>query len=299
MKPFRMFVRSIRDAFKSVFRNFSLSLASISCITITLLVVTVALIVSLNVEHFTKNIKDDVTIVVYLNEDYDSKNAKATKTKIEQLNNIATIEFKSKEDIKNEMGSSSEALKQIMDTWEKDANPLKDTFLVTVKDIKEISTTADKIQKMEEISYVDYGETMVNKLIKTFDLLEKVMIVTVVSLIIVTVFLIINTIKLTIFSRKREISIMRLVGASNITIKMPFIVEGMVLGLLGSIIPVIITIYGYIFVYNNFDGQILSPLIQLIKPEPFVYMISGIIILLGIIVGMLGSYRASRKYLKI
>lgn len=299
MKPFRMFVRSIRDAFKSVFRNFSLSLASISCITITLLVVTVALIVSLNVEHFTKNIKDDVTIVVYLNEDYDSKNAKATKTKIEQLNNIATIEFKSKEDIKNEMGASSEALKQIMDTWEEDANPLKDTFLVTVKDIKEISTTADKIQKMEEISYVDYGETMVNKLIKTFDLLEKVMIVTVVSLIIVTVFLIINTIKLTIFSRKREISIMRLVGASNITIKMPFIVEGMVLGLLGSIIPVIITIYGYIFVYNNFDGQILSPLIQLIKPEPFVYMISGIIILLGIIVGMLGSYRASRKYLKI
>lgn len=299
MKPFRMFGRSIRDAFKSVFRNFSLSLASISCITITLLVVAIALMGSLNVEHFTKNIKDDVTIVVYTQDEYDSDKSNITKAKIQQLDNIATIEYKSKDKLKEEMGETSEALKQIMENWDDDTNPLKDTFLVTVKNIKGIDTTAKQIEKMEEIDYVDYGETMVNRLVKTFDLLEKGMIIAVVSLVIVTVFLIINTIKLTIFSRKREISIMRLVGASNITIKMPFIIEGMVLGLLGSIIPVIVTIYGYFFLYENFDGQVISPLIQLIKPEPFIYMVSLIIIVLGIVVGMLGSYRASRKYLKI
>lgn len=299
MKPFRMFGRSIRDAFKSVFRNFSLSLASISCITITLLVVAIALMGSLNVEHFTKNIKDDVTIVVYTQDEYDSDKSNITKAKIQQLDNIATVEYKSKDKLKEEMGETSEALKQIMENWDDDTNPLKDTFLVTVKNIKGIDTTAKQIEKMEEIDYVDYGETMVNRLVKTFDLLEKGMIIAVVSLVIVTVFLIINTIKLTIFSRKREISIMRLVGASNITIKMPFIIEGMVLGLLGSIIPVIVTIYGYFFLYENFDGQVISPLIQLIKPEPFIYMVSLIIVVLGIVVGMLGSYRASRKYLKI
>lgn len=299
MKPFRMFIRSIRDAFKSVFRNFSLSLASISCITITLLVVAIALMGSLNIKHFTKNIKEDVTIVVYTKDEYDSEKSNITKAKIEQLSNIATIEYKSKEKLKEEMGETSEALKQIMENWDDDSNPLKDTFLVTVKNIKEIGNTAKDIKKIEEIDYVDYGETMVNRLIKTFDLLEKGMIIAVISLVVVTVFLIINTIKLTIFSRKREISIMRLVGASNITIKMPFIIEGMVLGLLGSIIPVIVTIYGYFFLYENFDGQVISPLVQLIKPEPFIYMVSLIIVVLGIIVGMLGSYRASRKYLKI
>ena len=92
---------------------------------------------------------------------------------------------------------------------------------------------------------------------------------------------------------------MRLVGASNFTIKMPFVIEGMVLGLIGSIIPVIITMYGYFAVYNHFDGQLFSPLLKLIKPEPFIYMTSGIIILIGIIVGMLGSYKAVKKYLKI
>ena len=84
MKPFRMFIRSIRDAFKSVFRNFSLSLASISCITITLLVVAIALMGSLNIKHFTKNIKEDVTIVVYTKDEYDSEKSNITKAKIEQ-----------------------------------------------------------------------------------------------------------------------------------------------------------------------------------------------------------------------
>mgnify|MGYP004532144619 FL=1 len=92
---------------------------------------------------------------------------------------------------------------------------------------------------------------------------------------------------------------MRLVGASNFTIKMPFVIEGMVLGLIGSIIPVLIVIYGYYGIYNHFNGQLFSPLIKLITPEPFIYMLSLIIVGIGIVVGMLGSYQAVRKYLKI
>ena len=115
----------------------------------------------------------------------------------------------------------------------------------------------------------------------------------------VTVFLIINTIKLTIFSRKREIGIMRLVGASNFSIKIPFIIEGMILGLFGSIVPVILTTYGYLAFYKHFDGYLFTKLIELIPPEPFIYQASILIIIIGIIVGMIGSASAVRKYLKV
>ena len=297
MKLFRMFFRSIRDSFKSVFRNFSLSLASISCITITLIIVAVAFMVSLNVDSISENIKKDVTIVVFVKDTVEDDQMNKLKAKIEQLDNIYTVHFRSNEEIKQEMQASSTELNTIMSSWE--TNPILNSFLVTVDDLEYIEKTATEIQSFEEIELVNYGETWINKLVTTFKVIEKIMIVSVIALIAVTVFLIINTIKLTIFSRKREISIMRLVGASNSTIKMPFVIEGMVLGFLGSIIPVVVTVYGYFALYNHFNGELFTPLLKLIEPEPFIYVISGIILLIGIIVGMLGSYRAVKKYLKV
>ena len=140
---------------------------------------------------------------------------------------------------------------------------------------------------------------MVEKMLGAFDVIEKVTIVIVLALVLVNVFLIVNTIKLTIFSRKREISIMRLVGASNFSIKYPFVVEGMVIGMIGSIIPILIVIYGYTYLYTYFDGVIFSSLIKLIDPQPFVYIVSLIVLGIGIVVGMIGSSRAVRKYLKV
>ena len=140
---------------------------------------------------------------------------------------------------------------------------------------------------------------MVEKMVSAFESIQKVTYGIVISLIVVTVFLIVNTIKLTISARKREISIMRLVGASNFTIKTPFIIEGMILGALGSIIPILVTMFGYVAFYNHFNGYLFSQLIQLIKPEPFIYSTSLIVLVIGIIVGTIGSASAVKKYLKI
>ena len=299
MKLFRMLRRSIRDAFKSVFRNFSLSLASISCITITLIIVAISIIVTFNVQSFTREMEKDLTIVVFLDNDTTEEEVNSIRARLEKMTNVESLTYQSKSSIKDEMSSESDVFKEVMSTWSEEDNPLKDTFQVKVKDVEKISDTAKKIERIDKVSTVKYGEGMVDNLIEAFEAAQNISYGMVIALILVTVFLIINTIKLTIFSRKREISIMRLVGASNFTIKTPFIIEGMVLGLLGSIIPILIVCFGYVALYNHFDGYLYSKMISLIEPEPFIYMVSGIVVVIGRIVGLIGSASAVRKYLKI
>lgn len=299
MKVIRIFFRNIRDGFKSVGRNFSLSVASISCITITLLIVAIGLIVSYNVENITKLVKEDFTIVSFINTNATQEDINKLQEEIKSFENIESIEHQTKKQIAGEIKESSSSLASIIDTWPEDENPLYDTLLVKVKNTEDISKTAEKIESLELISEVQYGKGMVEDILVIFSALEKGMLVAMIALILVTLFLISNTIKITIFSRKREIEIMRLVGASNFSIKQPFVIEGLCLGFLGSIIPVAVTLYGYSALYKHFDGQIFSPFLKLVEAEPFIYIVSFILIVLGIIVGMYGSYRAVRKYLKI
>ncbi|MBR4351069.1 MAG: permease-like cell division protein FtsX [Bacilli bacterium] len=299
MKNVRILGRNFRDGFKNVFRNFSLSFASISCITITLLVVAVALIGSLNVENFTKLISDDFTIVAFVKNDASTEDEEKIEEKLNKIGNIESITFVSKADTKKEMMESSETFKGIMSAWEEEENPLSDAYQIKVKDIEKIEKTADKIKKIDNIEIVKYGEGMVDSMVSIFDLIKKVLIVIVIALVIVTAFLIVNTIKITIFSRQKEIEIKRLVGASNFSIKQPFVIEGLIIGLLGSIVPIIATIYGYNYLYNYTGGVIFSQFIKLIKPFPFVFYASIVLLVIGVVVGMIGSRRAVSKYLKI
>lgn len=299
MKALRILGRNIRDSFKSVFRNFSLSLASISCITITLVVVAFSIIMSYNVNHFTDEIESDVTIVTFLDVDIDDAGRRLVSEEIKKLDNIESISFESKKEIANQMMESSEVYKNIMSEWTDEESPLQDTYLVKVKDVEKIGDTAKSIGKIKGVDVVKYGEGMVEQLVSIFEIVKKISWGVVVALIVVTAFLIGNTIKITIFSRKREIEIMRLVGASNLNIKIPFIFEGLILGMLGSIIPILVTIYGYTTLYNKLGGKVFSSIIRLINPTPFTYLISGVLLAIGMIVGMLGSVRAVRKHLKV
>lgn len=299
MRVFRILSRNIRDSFKSVFRNFSLSLASISCITITLIVVAVAIILTYNVNNFASLVEKDVTIVAFLDVDITKEKTDEVEAKIKELDNIDNYIYRSKAELTEEMMESSNVFESIMSEWTDEENPLQATFQVKVVDIETISDVANKIKEIDGVSVVKYGEGMVEQLVSVFDSIKNVSLLVVAALILVTAFLISNTIKITIFSRQREISIMRLVGASNINIKIPFILEGLFLGIIGSIIPVLITIYGYTAIYTKFGGKLFTQIIQLIKPEPFIYLVSLVLVGIGMIVGMFGSWRAVKKYLKI
>lgn len=299
MKSCRTFFRSLRDAFKSVVRNFSLSLASITCITITLIIIASALLISENVKNFTNEIEKDVTIVAFLDSDVKDSVREDFEVSLKKNLNVETFTYKSKSKVKDEMASENKTFSSVLSEWDDASNPLKDTYTIKVREVKKIGETAKEIEKTSGVSSVQYGEGLVEKLVGVFDAIEKVTYCAALALIIVTVFLIINTIKLTIFSRKREIGIMRLVGASNSRIKLPFVIEGIILGMIGSIIPILVVVFGYTALYDYFNGILFSPVIKLVSPNPFVINTSFIILCIGMIVGMIGSARAVRRYIKV
>lgn len=299
MKNFRILIRNIRDGLKNVIRNLSLSMASISCITVTLVLVGVSMIGSMNVENFTKAIRDDFTIVTYINTEADEAKEQEIKSKIESLSNIESVKLDSKQQIAERMKQESEVFNSIMSSWSDSENPLYDTYLVKVKDSEKLTNTAEKIKKIDGVQMVKYGEGMIDSLLSIFGIVEKILIVIVVALILVTAFLIINTIKITIFSRQEEIEIKRLVGASNLSIKQPFVIEGLFIGLIGSIIPILTVIYGYSTLYTKTGGKIFSQFIKLVNPYPFVFEVSGVLVIIGVLVGMIGSSGAVKRYLKI
>lgn len=306
MRGFRTFKRYFRDAIHGVFRNFSLSLASILCITITLIVVALSLILSLNVENFSESIRKDVTVVMFLKGDVTSEDEEKIKKELESIENIenSTIEFKSKADAANKLKAGNDIFATTVDRWTEETNPLLDSYTFKVKEIEQIDNTVETVKNLsfskDKINNINYGEDIVHQLIVVFNVVEKICIIAVVSLVLVTAFLIANTIKLAIYSRKREIEIMRLVGASNISIKIPFILEGLFIGLIGSIVPILIVVFGYTSLYDFFGGKLFgSGLASLISPVPFVYSISLVLLVIGVVVGMIGSYQAVRKYLKI
>ena len=287
MKFFRVIGRSLRDSLKSIGRNFSLSIASITCVMITLIIVGVALIITYNVDDATKTLKKDLSIVVFVSNDADEFDIKSIETQIKGIDNVDPdkVEYHDKASIKNEMMESNETFQNI--------------YVVKVINADKISETATAIKNLSKVTLVKYGEGMVEQLLLAFNGVEKFSFAAVIALVVVTVFLIINTIKLTIFSRKREISIMRLVGASNSSIKLPFIFEGMFIGIIGSIIPIGLVIYGYFWVYKILGGKLLTDIILLVPPSTIVFKIALFIVLVGAVVGMLGSASAVRRYLKV
>lgn len=298
MKIIRIIGKNIRDAFKSVFRNFSLSMASISCTAITLILVSIALLVTYNVNSITKNIEDVLTIIVFVDDKATDQEIEDVKFQINNNKNIdkSTLVYHTKDDIKESL-SEDEDLKKIFETL--DENPMQSTFVVKVENIKKITETANSFKTIPHVTQVKFGESLVNKLLSMFDVIRNSCVVACIALIVVTAFLIGNTIKITIFTRRQEISIMRLVGTSNMVIKMPFLIEGFILGVIGAIIPILLTIYGYSFLYDYVGGRLFTDLVVLVKPSEIIFGVSMVVLIVGGIVGMFGSLRAVRRYLKI
>lgn len=297
VKPIRIFIRCLRDSFKSFVRNFSLSIASILCVTITLILVSFTAIGSANINSIIENVEDELSIIVYLDSDVSEERSTELLEEFSDIDYVEEVIFKSKDEWKIEMSEIDETYETVLNYL--DENPLLDSFTIKVNDATKIGDVAEYISETNDVDTVKYGEGMVDSVLSTFSTIQKGTIAVVIALVLITVFLIGNTIKLAIFARRNEIEIMRLVGASNMTIRLPFIFEGLLVGIIGAIIPACVSVYGYIIFYDYYGGVLFTNLLPLVEPFNFIIYLALLLFVLGAFVGIVGSIRAVRKYLKV
>ncbi len=297
-----MISRPIKEGFSGVGRHWAMSISSAIAVTITLVIISVFLLLTWNVNNFTQNIESSLDI--YASVDYDAENQEAAlKKKIEAIDGVESVELSPKSaEFQAYLDSfSDERTKEAFEPYASD-NPMHDAFYVKAADGSKIQSIADALYDMknnnEGLYEISYGGQSTISIVDAMANIRKIGMILVIGLILLAIFLIQNTIKLTITARATEIEIMRNVGASNQFIRSPFLIEGVIIGILGAAVPIGLTIWGYIALYNNAGGILISNMFHLVEPYPFVYYVSGILLLMGIVVGFIGSWLSVTRYLR-
>ncbi|MGX6445272.1 permease-like cell division protein FtsX [Neobacillus sp. K501] len=290
--------RHARESLKSITRNGWMTFASVSAVTVTLILVGVFFVIMMNLNRVAETIEEDVQIRVHIDVAANEEDQKALKSKIEQLPEVKSVKYSSKEDelqaLIKSMGEDGDSFK----LFEQD-NPLNDVYIVKTKNPNDTMKIAEKMAKFEYVTKSVYGKGTVEKLFKFINASRNVGIVLIAGLFFTAVFLISNTIKITIIARRREIKIMRLVGATNAFIRWPFFLEGLWLGILGAILPIILISIAYYNAYAFLAPKLVGNFIQILPFEPFVYQVSGLLVLMGGLIGVWGSVMSVRKFLKV
>jgi cell division transport system permease protein len=290
--------RHARESFKSIGRNGWMTFASVSAVTVTLILVGVFFVIMMNLNRVAETIEQDVQIRVHIDVAATKDDQNALKTKLEGLPEVKSVKFSPKEkelqDLVKSMGEEGKAFK----LFEQD-NPLNDVFIVKTKKPQDTMKIADKAEKLNYVAKVKYGQGKVEKLFKFIKASRNVGVVLIFGLFFTAVFLISNTIKITIIARRREIKIMRLVGATNGFIRWPFVLEGLWLGIIGAILPIILIGIAYYRAYDYIGPRLTGTFIKILPFDPFVFQLSGILLLMGALIGVWGSLMSVRKFLKV
>lgn len=291
---FKCLPRMLRQANRDLSRHFSLTFSSILSIGVALLIAMILSVMALNIGHFTEKMESEFIIQVSINPNSSPEAINQLQQSISGIENVESVSFSSKEDELEQLIAENGS---VFGAY-RDANPLYDTFVVKLNDSSIIDETNTKIGKLPGVLKTTYGGSIVTKMISLMGILRKWGYAFVGAMALFALFLIRNTIKMTIQVRKDEIAIMRTVGAMNWYISFPFMLEGMLTGFFGSLIPVILCIGGYSTLYKSMNGVFMSDLFVLLEPFPFTIYVSLGLIGIGLLVGMLGSFMASRKYLR-
>lgn len=289
--------RHARESLKSITRNGWMTFASVSAVTVTLILVGVFFVIMMNLNKVAETIEEDVQIRVHIDVAANEQDQQKLRSEIERVSEVKSVEYSAKEeelkDLMESMGENGTAFK----LFEQD-NPLNDVFIVKTKNPTDTMKAAAKIEKLEYVAKAVYGKGKVEKLFKFIDASRNVGIVLIIGLFFTAIFLISNTIKITIIARSREIGIMRLVGATNSFIRWPFFLEGLWLGVLGAILPIILIAIAYYNAYEYLAPKLVGNFIQILPYEPFIYQLSGLLILMGALIGVWGSLMSVRKFLR-
>lgn len=298
--------RHLRESFRSIWRNGWMSFASISAIAISLFILGVFLVVAMNVNKLTSDIEREVEIRVYLDVSVDRAQVPEMQNAINTIEGVRRSVFISKEEgleiLKERLGEEGKAL---LEGQEGDDNPLPDSFTVEVYDPRTIDLVAQRILALNEgkdpapIWELNYGADTVRTLFKVTDIVRNVGLVLVAGLALMSMFLIANTIKITIVARRREIAIMKLVGATNGFIRWPFFLEGAMLGIIGSVIPAVILVVAYGQLVSATEVELGLLQVALLPLHEITRVVFFLLIGIGFLIGVWGSTLSVRKFLKV
>ena len=302
MKELISCIKNLPKHFKTslvnLWRNGVMTFSSIFAVTITLLLIGVISVLALNVQDISANIEEGVRIYVKLERSIDENAENEVGKQIKQLKGVASATYFSKdEELSKLIDKQGKDGKELFESY-RDDNPLGAAYEVEAKDPTKLASLAKKIKDIPNVNSVNYGGDSTQSMVSTLNTIQTGGTVFIVGLVVVALFMISNTIKITITARSTEISIMRMVGASNWYIRIPFMLEGMLIGLFGAIIPILVLVYGYGALYNYTGGSLMSSMLVLKAPMPFIRDFSFILAGLGAGVGLIGSFVSIRRFLK-
>ncbi|EDP11952.1 MAG: ABC transporter permease [Amedibacillus dolichus] len=291
----KAFPRHVKTAFLSIFRHLAMSLSAASAVTITLVLLAVFLVLAGNISLFTSSIEEDLSIHAVLSTDIkEEADIQFIEKEIQSIDGVKQVRYSTPEE---ELELYIEEQGEEFAMFRGEENPLTGAFFITVKKADQIASITKQVQQVAGIRQAVYGGTSVSDMINMLNTVRFGGMIFIVLLALLALFLISNSIKMTIYARNREISIMRNVGATNGYIKVPFMLEGMIIGFIGSLIPCLITYFGYRYLFDVMGGQIFSNMFSLQPVMPFTLEICAILIVAGMLVGLFGSFFSTTKYL--
>lgn len=286
----------IKEVYTSFKRNIWMTLASIFTVVLSLFILGFFSIVILNLNKMADTLESQVQISVYLKDDLSQEEIDETKETLSKIEGLQDIKFTTREEamknFKERLGDQQFLLDALDDT-----NPLPNSFSLTVTSPQQVKTIADTAAALDSVESASYSQDIINHLFNLTHLIRLIGVALIILLTGAAIFIISNTIRLTVFARRKEIAIMKYVGATDWFIRWPFLLEGICLGFIGGGLA---TIFLYI-VYNQVTQEIYEAMafFPLIPQHPFTDYISLAILVAGIIIGALGSTISLKRFLKV
>ncbi len=286
----------VREVMHSLKRNNWMSVASIGTVAVSLFIFGMFLMLVMNMNKMVDTMESQVQIKVYLEDDFSREDAKDLEKELKQMQGVEKVTFVTKEEAMEKFKERLGDQKTLLDALD-ETNPLPDSFEVMVLQPEMVKTAAENIEKFEGVDSAKYGQDVMEHLFDITRLIRIFGFALMMVLALATLFIISNTIRLTVFARRKEIAIMKYVGATDWFIRWPFVLEGIVMGFLGSIIASVVLR----LTYSGITAKIYDTLafFPLIPEEPFLTYVTLIVVIGGMIMGAIGSTVSIKRFLKV
>lgn len=286
----------IREACRSLARNRFMTLASVSTVALSLLILGVFLLGAVNLNNMAVTLESQVEVTAFLEDELEAEEVEVIKGRIQGLDGVREVTFVSKEEALERLKQQFGERKDLLTSVEKN-NPLRNAVEVRTLDPTNVKNVVEELKALPGVAKVSFKEEIIDRLFSLTKAIRLVGLAVVVLLVGATIFLISNTIRLTVFARRREISIMKLVGATDWFIRWPFVLEGLCLGLLGSIPAMFLVVRFYHWLAAGVYQTL--PFIPMLKPESILGRLQLLLVGIGILVGTLGSAISMRRFLRV